>query len=188
MRLARLVAATHPERPECPSGVRGYLRYGASPRAAIAMGESARAAALLAGRPNVDFADVERVATAARIVGSQGNIACLRIETVTSSPAIDVERRALCVDALPATADPAAYLAAHSIEVKDELLKFNRPLHNWTLAELTPALDRLAEGHSFLRGTQLFEAASCAACATGPGTRTVPQAKTSAICWTPTCR
>ena len=63
--IARLVAATHPERPECPSGVRGYLRYGASPRAAIAMGESARAAALLAGRPNVDFADVERVATAA---------------------------------------------------------------------------------------------------------------------------
>ena len=41
------------------------MRYGASPRAAIAIAEAARAAALLAGRPNVDFADVERVAPAA---------------------------------------------------------------------------------------------------------------------------
>jgi MoxR-like ATPase len=41
------------------------VRYGASPRAAIAIGEAARAAALLAGRPNVDFQDVERVAVAA---------------------------------------------------------------------------------------------------------------------------
>ena len=32
---------------------------------AIAIGEAARAAALLAGRPNVDFADVSRVAAAA---------------------------------------------------------------------------------------------------------------------------
>lgn len=54
--IARLVAATH----------RGpHVRYGASPRAAISMGEAGRAAALLAGRPNVDFADVERVAPAA---------------------------------------------------------------------------------------------------------------------------
>jgi MoxR-like ATPase len=41
------------------------VRYGASPRAAIAIGEAARAAALLAGRPNVDFADVQRVAVPA---------------------------------------------------------------------------------------------------------------------------
>ena len=59
--IARLVAATHPgpEQPDHP------IRHGASPRAAIAIGEAARAAALLAGRPNVDFADVERVAPAA---------------------------------------------------------------------------------------------------------------------------
>ena len=63
--IARLVAATHPESAGCPDAVRGYLRYGASPRAAIAMGESARASALLAGRPNVDFSDVARVASAA---------------------------------------------------------------------------------------------------------------------------
>ncbi len=61
-------------------------------------------------------------------------------------------------------ADPTTYMAAHSIEVKDEFLKFNRPLKNWTLAELQPALDRLATGQSYQRGTQLFEAASCAAC------------------------
>ncbi len=61
--IARLVAATHPG-----TGVEkiaSYVRYGASPRAAIAIGEAARAAALLAGRPNVDFGDVERVAPAA---------------------------------------------------------------------------------------------------------------------------
>ncbi len=63
--IARLTEATDPTSPACPESVRPSLRYGASPRAAIAMAESARAAALLAGRPNVDFADVERVATAA---------------------------------------------------------------------------------------------------------------------------
>lgn len=61
-------------------------------------------------------------------------------------------------------AEPTEYLAANAIEPKDELLKFNRPLHNWTLAELQPLLDRLGEGQNFHRGTQLFEAASCAAC------------------------
>jgi MoxR-like ATPase len=67
--IARLVAATHPGRPECPAElageVRAAVRFGASPRAAIAIGEAARAAALLAGRPNVDFADVQRTAASA---------------------------------------------------------------------------------------------------------------------------
>ncbi|MFY9344215.1 MAG: AAA family ATPase, partial [Planctomycetota bacterium] len=39
--------------------------FPASPRGAIAIGEASRAAALLAGRPNVDFADVQRVAPSA---------------------------------------------------------------------------------------------------------------------------
>ncbi len=56
--IARLVAATHPQRPEAPALVHKHVRFGASPRAAIAIGEAARAAALLAGRPNVDFDDV----------------------------------------------------------------------------------------------------------------------------------
>ena len=38
---------------------------GASPRAAIAVGEASRAHALLAGRPNVGFDDVRAVATPA---------------------------------------------------------------------------------------------------------------------------
>jgi MoxR-like ATPase len=63
--VARLTSATHPRDSTCPDDARRYLRYGASPRGAIAMAEAARAAALLAGRPNVDFADVERVAPAA---------------------------------------------------------------------------------------------------------------------------
>ena len=63
--IARLVAATHPQRAECPPELQQGIRFGASPRAAIAIAEAARAAALLAGRPNVDFADVQRVATAA---------------------------------------------------------------------------------------------------------------------------
>jgi len=60
--IARLVAATHPQRASSPAAVQEAVRFGASPRAAIAIGEAARAAALLAGRPNVDFGDVQRVA------------------------------------------------------------------------------------------------------------------------------
>jgi MoxR-like ATPase len=63
--IARLVAATDPANANAPAAVREHVRYPASPRAAIAIGESARAAALLAGRPNVDFTDVQRVATPA---------------------------------------------------------------------------------------------------------------------------
>src|SRR5262249_42853358 len=47
--VARLVAATHPGAAEAPEAVRTYVAYGASPRAAIAMAEAARAMALLAG-------------------------------------------------------------------------------------------------------------------------------------------
>jgi len=60
--IARLVAATDPRNPSAPDAVRQHVRFPASPRAAIAIGEAGRAAALLAGRPNVDFADVQRVA------------------------------------------------------------------------------------------------------------------------------
>jgi MoxR-like ATPase len=60
--VARLVAATHATAAEAPPAVRSYVSYGASPRAAIAMAESARAFALLAGRPTVGFDDVKAVA------------------------------------------------------------------------------------------------------------------------------
>ena len=60
--IARLVAASHPEAAEAPEEVRGYVNYGASPRAAIAIAEAGRAQALLAGRPTVGFDDVKAVA------------------------------------------------------------------------------------------------------------------------------
>ena len=60
--IARLVAASHPDAAEAPEIVRTGVTYGASPRAAIALAESARAYALLAGRPSVGFDDVRAVA------------------------------------------------------------------------------------------------------------------------------
>jgi len=60
--IARLVAASHPGNPGEIKDITKYISYGASPRAAIAMAESARGAALLAGRPTVGFEDVKYVA------------------------------------------------------------------------------------------------------------------------------
>jgi MoxR-like ATPase len=59
--IARLVEATQPGSPSVDH-VQSYVSYGASPRAAIAMAEAARAVALLAGRPSVGFEDVKKVA------------------------------------------------------------------------------------------------------------------------------
>jgi len=59
--IARLVHATHPEAAEATAAVRDYVQYGASPRAAIAIAEAARAHALIDGRPTVGFADVKSV-------------------------------------------------------------------------------------------------------------------------------
>jgi MoxR-like ATPase len=56
------VAATHPAAPEASVAVNKYLTYGASPRAAIAIAEAARAHAMIAGRPSVGFEDVKAVA------------------------------------------------------------------------------------------------------------------------------
>ncbi len=63
--IARAVEATRPQSPLAPTLVKSYVRYGASPRAAIAMAESARGHALLAGKPNVGFDDVRAVAVPA---------------------------------------------------------------------------------------------------------------------------
>jgi MoxR-like ATPase len=54
--IARLVNATHEG-----SAAEG-VKFGASPRAAMALAAAARAAALLAGHPNASFEDVERLA------------------------------------------------------------------------------------------------------------------------------
>ncbi|MFA7236621.1 MAG: AAA family ATPase [Phycisphaeraceae bacterium] len=60
--IARLVASTHA--PSDIERVTRYVQYGASPRAAIAMAEAARAQAMIASRATVGFEDVRAVAPA----------------------------------------------------------------------------------------------------------------------------
>jgi MoxR-like ATPase len=60
--IARLISATHPGGAEASEPVNRYVSYGASPRAAIAIAEAARAHALVSGRPSVGFEDVKVVA------------------------------------------------------------------------------------------------------------------------------
>ncbi|HEX7973803.1 MAG TPA: MoxR family ATPase [Anaerolineales bacterium] len=59
---ARLVVATHPESPEAPPLVRQFVRYGASPRGGQALLLGAKVTALLDGRYNVAFEDLQAVA------------------------------------------------------------------------------------------------------------------------------
>jgi MoxR-like ATPase len=62
---AQLVVASHPENDSAPQMVRNYVRYGASPRGAQSLIIGAKIHALLEGRFNVAFEDVDAVATAA---------------------------------------------------------------------------------------------------------------------------
>ena len=55
----RLLMATHPENESAPEMVRHFVRYGASPRGAQAMILGGKIAALLDGRYNVSFEDLE---------------------------------------------------------------------------------------------------------------------------------
>ena len=63
--VARLILATHPETSDAPENVRQYVRYGASPRGAQALILGAKINALLEGRFNVSFEDVQAVAAPA---------------------------------------------------------------------------------------------------------------------------
>lgn len=60
----RWVLGTHPELPDSVERVRQCVRFGASPRAAQAIISTARVRALMKGRYNVAFEDVEAVAPA----------------------------------------------------------------------------------------------------------------------------
>lgn len=53
--IARLVEATHPDAEEAPDLVKRYVKYGASPRAAIGLGAAARAWALMEGNAHAGF-------------------------------------------------------------------------------------------------------------------------------------
>jgi MoxR-like ATPase len=58
----RLLRATHPDSDQAPPLVRRYVRYGASPRGGQALILAGKVRALLAGRFNVAFEDLQRVA------------------------------------------------------------------------------------------------------------------------------
>ena len=61
-------------------------------------------------------------------------------------------------------ADPEAYLAAHELPIKDDLLKANTRNHEWTFDELIGDVRKLPAGRSFEVGKQLFKVASCVGC------------------------
>jgi MoxR-like ATPase len=61
----RILRGTHPETDAVPEIVKSYVRYGASPRGAQAMVLGAKISALLDGRFNVSYADVQAVAAPA---------------------------------------------------------------------------------------------------------------------------
>jgi MoxR-like ATPase len=60
----RLVLASHPELPEAAETAKRNVRFGASPRAAQALIVGGKIHAVLAGRVNVAFDDIRRVAVA----------------------------------------------------------------------------------------------------------------------------
>ena len=62
--IGRLVEATHPSTPQSPHAVKRFVRYGASPRAALALAAASRAWALSKGKPNVGFDEVKDCAEA----------------------------------------------------------------------------------------------------------------------------
>src|SRR5439155_13223626 len=64
-RAVQLVLATHPQQEGAPDEVRRYVRWGASPRGLQTLVLGARIRALLDGRFNVAYEDLEAVATPA---------------------------------------------------------------------------------------------------------------------------
>jgi MoxR-like ATPase len=62
---ARLVMATHPDQPRAPRVTRDYVRFGASPRGAIALVMASKVNALIEGRFNVSYEDIRLVSHAA---------------------------------------------------------------------------------------------------------------------------
>jgi MoxR-like ATPase len=61
----RILRATHPDTEKVPDLVARYVRYGGSPRGAQAMVLGAKIHALLDGRFNVAYSDVQEVASPA---------------------------------------------------------------------------------------------------------------------------
>ena len=58
----RLVSGTHPSSEDCAPSAKKYLKYGASPRAAQGLVTCAKVRALMQGRYNVSYEDIEALA------------------------------------------------------------------------------------------------------------------------------
>ena len=58
----RLVSGTHPSSEDCSPSAKKYLKYGASPRAAQGLITCAKVRALMQGRYNVSYEDIEALA------------------------------------------------------------------------------------------------------------------------------
>ena len=61
-RAIAIVMGTHPDQPTASSAVKKFVRYGASPRGAQALILYSKILAILDGRYNVSFADIQRAA------------------------------------------------------------------------------------------------------------------------------
>ncbi len=62
--IGRLVEGTHPGTSGAPASVKRFVKFGASPRAALALAAASRAWALSRGKPNVGFDEVRELAPA----------------------------------------------------------------------------------------------------------------------------
>ena len=58
----RLVMSTHPKGAEAQESIKRYVRYGASPRGAQSLVLAGKVYALIDGRINVDYADIQKAA------------------------------------------------------------------------------------------------------------------------------
>ncbi len=61
-------------------------------------------------------------------------------------------------------ADTEAYLAKAKLPIKDELLKMNTRLHEWSFDELAGEVKPLPTGRSWEVGKELFKVANCVGC------------------------
>lgn len=59
--VSRIVAATHPEGEDSPARCRKYVKYGASPRGALAIALTSKVSALTQGRAHVAVSDIQSV-------------------------------------------------------------------------------------------------------------------------------
>jgi MoxR-like ATPase len=62
--IGRLVEASHPQSASAAPAVKRFVKYGGSPRAALALAAASRAWALTKGKPNVGFDEVRELASA----------------------------------------------------------------------------------------------------------------------------